>query len=82
MTATITSKGQITIPARLRERLRLKTGQTIEFDESAPFLKGVPVFDADEMRSVLGCAKGSLGMSAMKWLEKTRGSVALPRKRR
>jgi AbrB family looped-hinge helix DNA binding protein len=39
MKATITSKGQITIPARLRPRLNLKAGQVLEFDESAPYLK-------------------------------------------
>lgn len=30
-TATLTSKGQVTIPAVVRERLRLKTGDRIDF---------------------------------------------------
>ena len=30
-TATLTSKGQVTIPLLLRERLRLKTGDRIDF---------------------------------------------------
>ena len=30
-TGTLTSKGQITIPKQIRERLRLDTGQRVEF---------------------------------------------------
>lgn len=33
-TATVTSKGQITIPAETRERLRLKVGSKIDFVEN------------------------------------------------
>jgi AbrB family looped-hinge helix DNA binding protein len=72
MKATITSKGQITIPARLRERLNRKAGDVLEFDESAPFLMARPDFDETEMRSSLGCAKGRLGTSSAHWLEQTR----------
>ncbi len=39
MKATITSKGQITIPIGIRKNLRLKTGDVLEFDETAPYLK-------------------------------------------
>lgn len=31
--ATITSKGQITVPARMRERLRLRPGNKLVFEE-------------------------------------------------
>ena len=34
--ATITSKGQITLPKAIRERLSLSTGDRIEFIEVAP----------------------------------------------
>ncbi len=82
MRATLTSKGQITIPIAIREKLGLKPGQILDFDPNAPFLKAVPVFDEDAMRSVLGCAKGRLGRGAAKWLEETRGPVELPRRRK
>ena len=39
MQATLTSKGQITIPACIRRRLHLSPGDIIEFDETAPYLK-------------------------------------------
>lgn len=78
MKATLTSKGQITIPALIRERLGLKAGQILDFDETTPFLKAVPVYDEDEMMSVLGCARDRLERSTAEWLNETRGPVALP----
>ena len=39
MTATITSKGQVTVPAAVRRRLGLKKGDQLEFSEE----KGVTV---------------------------------------
>ena len=35
-TATLTSKGQITIPAQVRQALKVGTGDRIEFVEVAP----------------------------------------------
>jgi AbrB family looped-hinge helix DNA binding protein len=74
MTATITSKGQITIPVAIRERLGLKAGQKLEFDKSAPFLKAHRVIDEKKARTALGCAKDALpGHTAQSWLSETRG---------
>ncbi|MFV1995932.1 MAG: AbrB/MazE/SpoVT family DNA-binding domain-containing protein [Verrucomicrobiales bacterium] len=39
MKSTLTSKGQLTVPARIRKLLHLKPGDVLEFDETAPFLK-------------------------------------------
>lgn len=79
MKATLASKGQITIPARLRKRWGLKTGQVMEFDESAPFLQARRVFDEKRARAVLGCAKKQMaGKTAEEWLEGLRGPVELP----
>ena len=83
MKATITSKGQITIPAKVRRRLNLKAGQILEFDEEAPFLKATRKFDPAEMYAVIGCCKnkGVPAQSAQEWLNKTRGKVKLPEDR-
>lgn len=79
MTATITSKGQITIPSGIRERLGLKSGQVLEFDETAPFLKAHRVIDREKARSVLGSkAKELAGKSTDEWLSWLRGPVELP----
>jgi len=81
MTATITSKGQITIPAKIREKLRLKPGQVLKFDETTPFLKAQRVFDEGRARAVLGCAKDAMrGLTAEKWLSQTRGRAVRLRK--
>lgn len=78
MKATITSKGQITIPLRIRNKLGLAPGVVLEFAEDTPYLKAVPAFDDDEMRSVLGCAKTKLGRNSVQWLNETRGVAQMP----
>jgi AbrB family looped-hinge helix DNA binding protein len=82
MKATLTSKGQITIPVKIRQRLGLEPGQILDFDEEAPYLKAVPVIDEAAMRAVRGCAKGRLAVTSARWLEATRGPVALSRRKR
>lgn len=73
-TATITSKGQITIPLEIRERLRLAAGNVLEFDLNAPFLKAHRVVDEKEARKAIGCAKRALpDYTTEEWLSATRG---------
>jgi AbrB family looped-hinge helix DNA binding protein len=83
MKAEITSKGQITIPARVRRKLRLEPGHVLEFDENAPFLKAVKVFDPKAMYETIGCCRETTAVaeSAEAWLEFTRGPVQLPKKK-
>lgn len=78
MKATLTSKGQITIPSAIRRRLGLEPGQVLEFDEEAPYLRAVPVFDEEAMRALVGCARARLGMSSDEWLDETRGPARRP----
>lgn len=80
MTATITSKGQITIPLAIRKHLRLKPGDVLNFDEKASFLKAWRVIDETKARAVLGCARERMkGKTVDQWLEWVRGPVQLPR---
>ena len=73
MKATLTSKGQITIPSAIRRRLGLEAGQVLEFDETTPYLLAVPVFDEEAMRALVGCTEGRLAKSVDEWLDETRG---------
>jgi AbrB family looped-hinge helix DNA binding protein len=47
MRSTLTSKGQITIPLRIRQKFHLKPGDTLVFDESAPFLKATKLISPE-----------------------------------
>ncbi len=79
MKATVTSKGQITIPLPIRQRLNLQAGAVLEFDERAHHLVARRAVDVKKMRSVIGCAKAGLrGKSSKAWIEETRGPVQLP----
>jgi AbrB family looped-hinge helix DNA binding protein len=77
MKSTITSKGQITIPIRIRRRLNLKPGQILEFDESVPFLKASKAFNPQDMYDAIGCCRGASRLSAKEWLNQTRGPLDL-----
>ncbi len=53
MKATITSKGQITIPLQLRRKFNLNAGDQLEFDEAAPVLTARRAIDRREWESAL-----------------------------
>jgi len=74
MTSTISSKGQITLPAALRKRLGWKPGTKLEFDELDQGILARPAFDAAEMQAVLGCAtEFEPGKSSQQILAENRG---------
>ena len=53
MKVTITAKGQITIPLRLRQRFHLNVGDQLEFDESAPVLMARRVVNRSEWENTV-----------------------------
>ena len=53
MKATISSKGRITIPLRLREKLHLHAGDQLEFDENASVLVARRVVNREAWESTL-----------------------------
>jgi antitoxin PrlF len=58
MKAVVSEKGQVTIPKRLRERLGIRPGQVLDFDEEAGRLvatKATP--EQDPVAAVYGIAK-------------------------
>ena len=80
MQAVLTSEFLEIVPGAVRERLKLKPGGVIDFDEQAPFLKGVPVGNGDAvdmarfqawLTASTGIAKGVLTTDER--LRETRG---------
>ncbi|MDA7670531.1 AbrB/MazE/SpoVT family DNA-binding domain-containing protein [Verrucomicrobia bacterium] len=62
MKASITSKGQLTIPKSIRDRMGLKAGDVLEFDEK-------------RMRSVAGRGRTDNALSSKEHLDEMRGPV-------
>ncbi len=82
MQATLTSKGQITIPATIRRRLGLKAGQVLDFDENTPYLKATKAIDPTAWKSFGNKASNPWATSDSKAiLEHLRGPVELPPQR-
>ncbi len=79
MKATVTTKGQITIPSAIRRKLNLRPGTVLEFDEGTDYLKAVKRVDRRAIRSVIGIAKQELsGKAPSEWLDFLRGPAELP----
>lgn len=66
-TATITSKGQITIPKAVRDRLRLKAGDRVEFilqdDDTALMVPST--VHVSELRGILPAPKKKVTIEEM-----------------
>lgn len=79
MQTTLTSKGQITIPILIRNRLHLKPGDVLEFDETAPFLKATKTIPPKAWEEFCKDWKDPwVGMSMDEVMKELRGDVALP----
>jgi AbrB family looped-hinge helix DNA binding protein len=83
MKATMTSKGQITIPLAIRRRLKLHTGTVLDFDERADHLEATKCVDVGRMRAVIGIARKELAdRTVAEWIEMLRGPIERPRRKR
>jgi AbrB family looped-hinge helix DNA binding protein len=83
MKATLTSKGQITIPVDVRNRLHLKPGDVLEFDETAPFLKATKTIAPEAWEQFGGEASDPWkGLDLHQVMQELRGPVELPETRK
>ncbi|CAN1514915.1 AbrB Regulators of stationary/sporulation gene expression [Burkholderiaceae bacterium] len=77
-TATLTSKGQITIPIAVRNELQLDTGDRVEFVQIAPgrFELIANTSDVTELKGLFGIPKKTISIKAMNQAIAKRGASA------
>ena len=71
MKATVSEKGQVTIPKALRERLGIRAGEVLEFEEHGGRLVARKVLERDGIDAVYGILK--LGQSTDELMNELRG---------
>ena len=71
MKTTVSEKGQITIPKRLRDHLGLRPGTVLDFEESGGRLVGRKLVPADHLDKLLGILDLPGGADA--FVRETRG---------
>jgi AbrB family looped-hinge helix DNA binding protein len=71
MKATVSEKGQVTIPKRLRERLGIRAGELLDFEEREGELVARKAGSADPVAEVYGSLK--LGEPVDAFVRRVRG---------
>ena len=74
MKAVVSEKGQVTIPKRLRERLGIRPGETLEFEEDEGRLVARKASDRDPVDELYGVLKLEEGTDA--FVARARGDAA------
>ena len=77
-TATVTSKGQITIPARVRQALQVETGDRVEFVEVDPgrFEIVAATRSVKELKGMFGKTAKRISIEEMNTVIAARGAAA------
>jgi antitoxin PrlF len=77
-TATVTSKGQITIPASVRAALRVEAGDRVEFVEVEPgrFEFIAATRSVTELKGMFGKARKKVSLEEMQAAIAARGAAA------
>jgi antitoxin PrlF len=77
-TATVTSKGQITIPANVRQALQVEPGDRVEFVEVEPgrFEVVAATHSVTELKGMFGKANKSVSIEDMNRAIAARGAAA------
>ena len=77
-TATITSKGQITIPAKVRQSLNVAAGDRVEFVQLGPgqYLFVAANRSVTELKGMFGKATRLVSIDEMSRVIKSRGASA------
>jgi antitoxin PrlF len=78
LAATLSEKGQITIPKPLRESLGLRTGTVVLFLEEHGHLVIRKQVDENPFEAVRGSVKLPEGMTVDAWMDELRGEADLP----
>ena len=76
--ATLSSKGQITIPAEVRKDLHVDTGDRVEFVQIAPgrYEFGAATREVTELKGMFGPTKKIVSIEAMNAAIAQRGAAA------
>lgn len=79
MKAAVTSKGQVTIPKKLRDQFGIVTGSEVVFVATEDGIRLHRAVNLKRQASALGCLKSELeGKSVPALLDELRGPVELP----
>ncbi len=79
MKTTVTSKGQVTIPVRIRAKFNIAPGTILDFDGTAEQLVATVVSAQVPIRELIGSGRERHpGKASLQWLDEHRGAVTLP----